>query len=81
MSAKDQLESYDRRIAACAAACKGIPTEALEAGIVGEMMTALGDLLEAIELDPRTKRGDYYPWRKDARDLLAKAKAEGREGT
>ena len=33
-----------RRIVACVNSCAGIPTEALEAGVIGEMQAAFADL-------------------------------------
>ncbi len=46
-SALDALgQMDDRRIAAAIHACHGIPTEALETGVVGELITALKVIAE-----------------------------------
>lgn len=38
-------EENARRIVACVNACAGIPTEALEAGVIGDAYAALSDVL------------------------------------
>jgi len=63
-----------RRIAACVNACEGIPTEALESGVVQEMVEALEALLPSIE----NAVGEIYYWPEyeRAKAVLAKARGE-----
>ena len=51
----ETLAHYEdqRRQAACIKACEGIPTEALEAGVVRRMLSALGPICMGPEW-PRT---------------------------
>ena len=45
------ISSTARRNAACRAACEGIPTEALEAGVVKDMLEALQMALPYVRND------------------------------
>ena len=42
-------EANARRLVACVNACEGIPTEALEGGVIGELMDALQSMIDPIE--------------------------------
>ena len=48
----DQKAANARRLVACWNACEGIPTEQVEAGVVGEMVTALRDCLQSLKRLP-----------------------------
>lgn len=63
-----------RRIVACVDACEGIPTKALEAGVVREMVEALEALLPSIE----NAVGEIYYWPEyeRAKAVLAKVRGE-----
>jgi len=63
-----------QRIFACVHACEGIPTEALESGVVREMVEALEALLPSIE----NAVGEIYYWPEyeRAKAVLAKVRGE-----
>lgn len=63
-----EAEANMRRIVACVNACAGIPTEALETGVVWEMVEALEVLVGKIEWEIGEEK-----WGRDP-DALAKAK-------
>ena len=69
-----------RRIVAAVNACKGIPTEALEAGVVGDMLRALKVASAAIMCRTAPER-PLYPVERKALDLADAAlrKARGEE--
>ena len=63
----DENKANARRICAAWNACEGIPTEALEAGVVKDMLEALRIAqaeIVALERDFKTLlRGDFVEWR------------------
>jgi len=63
-----------QRIFACVNACEGIPTEALESGVVREMVETLEALLPSIE----NAVGEIYYWPEyeRAKAVLAKVRGE-----
>jgi hypothetical protein len=62
-------EKYSTRVCLCVNACVGIPQEALEKGIVKEML----DMLR-IELRNHERNGLYnYEWNKLAKSIIEKA--------
>lgn len=65
------------RIVACVNACAGIPTEALEAGRLGEALTLLGGILD--DADRKAAHGNYGMANALPRDpLVAALRALGR---
>lgn len=64
-------EPNARRIVACVNACEGIPTEALESGVVREVVEALEALVG--EEEKRGRDPDALPM---ARAVLAKVRGE-----
>lgn len=66
----DVIVADFRRIVTCVNACRGIPTEALEGGVLRELVEILQDALDL-------KRIDNNAVSKDLEDALAKV--EGRE--
>lgn len=62
----NEHNGYDpnsRRIVACINACAGIPTEALENGVIGEMKEALVDLLGVADIKADDEDGHSYSCR------------------
>lgn len=60
----DVSDQYARRLAACVNACQGIPTEALEAGVVGDLVAVfqrqediIRNILTDSQLDVRSECG------------------------
>ena len=63
-----------RRIVACVNACAGIPTEALEGGVVAELGGVAGAVLGWFDSRPSPGMGE---WMINARAAIAKAEPEG----
>ena len=63
------IRSTARRNAACRAACEGIPTEALEPGVVKDMLGALRNLCTAYA----SCNGEDHPAYIAARAAIARA--------
>lgn len=73
----NEEKSDKRRIQACLRACYSIPTEALEAGVVGEMVEALKQILGWREIGHAVTLGERILAIEDiARPVIAKAKGE-----
>ena len=72
-------EKTGQRIAECWNACRGIPTEALETGVVGEMVTAFQNVMGYLDTPiARRKLGidSDEKWLLEARALLSKIKGD-----
>jgi hypothetical protein len=75
---REQHEANARRICAAVNACRGIPTRALEQGVVGGLREALGRLLDQIDtlkgesscIDEDILKGEPYA---AARAVIARA--------
>ena len=70
-------EGVKNHIVAAVNACAGIPTAALEAGVVGEMVEALRAFVEAWEKSHQLVKTDVA--HRKARAILAKLDQEGSE--
>jgi hypothetical protein len=56
-----EAEANARRIVAAVNACAGIPTEALEQGVIAEMLSALHDAMDIIQSDYTIDAYEYDP--------------------
>jgi len=78
-----EAEANARRIVACVNACEGIPTEALEAGVVRELVEALErckEILDDLECECDSYHGFECSIHKDrelVRGVLAKVRGGG----
>lgn len=76
--AHEERDANVERVVACVNACEGIPTEALDAGVVRELVEALEVLVGEIEWEIGEEK-----WGRDpdalpmARAVLAKVRGEG----
>ena len=71
-----EMDANARRFVACWNACMGIPTEALEAGAVKELLEACEEALNIMEVDLQLEADDD-PTVKILRAAIAKAKPKG----
>ena len=70
----DENKANAARIVACVNACAGISNEALESGLIGELVVALENIIVLVENDVNDY--GFYGSYKNAKKVLSKVRGE-----